>query len=264
VRAGLDSPFGAPGIPLRLTSHVFGAKEPGKLQTLLVADADPAALRLQPRNGQYSATLDSYVLVHDRSRDSLERNERLIELNVPVDAFAQVLQSGIPIQREFALAPGHYQATLLVRDRATGMLGSVRHEFEVPAISDFRITTPIVTDTVQPPAAAGQSPRPVPVARRAFRAGSRVAVAFEIFGAVDKPPLGPQVSVAYKLVAANGALVSSSAAQTLKVNARGQLAVTIGIALPSEASGEYELSLSVRDEQAVRVIEYAEPLLVQR
>ena len=142
-------------------------------------------------------------------------------------------------------------------------LGSVRHEFEVPAIDDFRITTPIVTDTVQPPAAAGQSPRPVPVARRTFRAGSRIAVAFEIFGAADKPPAGPQVSVAYRLVAPGGAVVASSPAQTLKPNARGQLGVTIGIGLPSGAPGEHELHISVRDEQAVRVIEYAEPLLVR-
>jgi VWFA-related protein len=263
VRAGLDSPFGAPGIPLRLTSYVFGTQERGKLQTVLVAEADPAALRLQPRDGRYSAMLDSYVLVHDRSRDSLERNERTIELNVPADAFAQVLRTGIPIQREFALEPGHYQATLLVRDRATGMLGSVRHEFEVPAADGFRITTPIVTDTVLPPAASGQSPRPVPVARRAFRSGSRIAVAFEILGASEKAPVGPQVSVAYSLVTAGGATIAGSPAQTLKPNPRGQLAVTIGIGLPPGASGEHELRVSVRDEQAVRVIEYAEPVLAQ-
>ena len=262
VRAALDSPFGAPGIPMRLTSYVLGPQVGGKVQTLLVAEADPAPLRLQARGGVYAATLDSYVLVHDRERHSLERNERIVELNLPADAYAQVARTGIPLQREFALDPGRYQATVLVRDRATGIIGSVRHEFEVPQPREFRITTPIVTDVVQAAAAAGQAPRPVPIARRAFKAGTRIAAAFEVLGATETAAGGPQVSAAYTLRRADGTQVAASGPQPLKPNTLGQLAVAIGILLPAGASGELELHLSVRDEQAVRVIEHVEPLSI--
>ena len=259
VRAALDSPFGAPGIPMRLTSYVFGPQAGGTVRALLVAEADPQPLRLQPRDGRYAATLESYVLVHDRTRGSLERNERVVELNVPEAAWPELARRGIPLQREFDLAPGHYQATVLVRDRATGTIGSVRHEFEVPQPREFRITTPIVTDMLQPPAAAGQPPRPIPVARRTFAAGSRIAAAFEVLGAAEAAG-GPQVSVGYTLRRADGTEVAAAAPQRMTRNGAGQLAVAIGIALPPGAAGEHELHLSVRDEQAVRVIEYVEPL----
>jgi VWFA-related protein len=262
VRAALDSPFGAPGLPLRLTSYVFGPQVGGKLQTVLVAEADPAPLRMTARNGRYTATLDSYVLVQNRNRDSLERNERLVELNLPADAFAQLLERGIPVQREFSLEPGQYQATLLLRDRATGALGSVRHEFEVPAPEGFRITTPIVTDNVQAGAAPGQPARPVPVAHRTFKAGTRIAAAFDIYGVTDTAPAGPQVSAAYSLRRADGTEVASIPAQSLKPNARGQFSVMVGITLPAGASGEHELRLSVRDERSVRVIEHVERLTI--
>jgi VWFA-related protein len=261
VRAALDSPFGAPGIPMRLTSYVLAPQASGKVHTLLVAEADPAPLRLTPAAGRYAAAIDSYVLVHDRSRDSLERDERLVELNVPADAFAQLMARGIPIQREFALEPGQYQATVLLHDRATGTIGSVRHEFEVPSPGSFRMTTPIVTDNVQAPAGPGQAPRPIPVAHRTFKAGTRIAAAFEVFGAADKTP-GPQVSVSYSLRRADGTEVASAPAQSLKPNARGQFSVMVGIAIPPGSAGEHELRLSVRDEQAIRVLEHVEPLTV--
>jgi VWFA-related protein len=258
VRAALDSPFGASGIPMRLTSYVLGPQVGGKVQTLLVAEADLASLGLQARNGRYTAMLDSYVLVHDRERDALERNERVVELNLPPDAYAQVARSGLPLQREFALDPGRYQATVLVRDRATGILGSVRHDFEVTPPREFRITTPIVTDVVQG-ATPGQSPRPVPIARRVFKGGTRIAVAFEVLGARETAG-APQVGVAYTLRRSDGTQVAASAPQALKPNTLGQLGATIGILLPTGASGEHELHLSVRDEQAVRVIEHVETL----
>lgn len=259
VRAALDSPFGAPGIPMRLTSYALGPQVGGTVRTLLVAEADPSPLRLQPRDGRYTATLDSYVLVHDRARGSLERNERVIELNMPAAAWGALSQRGIPLQREFDLAPGHYQATVLVSDRKTGTIGSVRHEFEVPAAREFRITTPIVTDLLQPATGQGQ-PRPVPIASRMFTAGARIAAAFEVFGASAAGTNPPAVSVAYQLKRRDGATVAAIPPQTLKPNAAGQFAVTIGITLPPNATGDHELVLSVRDEQATRVIEHVELL----
>jgi VWFA-related protein len=263
VRAALDAPFGAPGIPMRLTSYVVGPPVGGKLQTLLVAEADPAPLRLQPKGGRYVATFDSYVLVHDRDRDALERGEKLVELDLPADIFARVTQTGVPIQREFSLEPGRYQATVLLRDRATGLIGSVRHEFAVPAPNQFRISTPIVTDTILP-AAAGQPGRPVPIARRTFKAGTRILAAFDIYGVTENAPGSPQVSVAYALRRADGTLVAASQPQTLKPNTRGQFSVTIGVMLPAGASGEHTLHVSVRDEPAVRVLEHVEPMTISQ
>ena len=109
------------------------------------------------------------------------------------------VRTGLPIRREFSLAPGRYFATILLRDRANGMVGSVRHEFDVPWPDGLRITTPVVTDTLQS-AAPGQAGRPVPIARRTFRAGARLFCAFDVIGAgIDSAAGGPRVTLAYSL-----------------------------------------------------------------
>ena len=263
VRAGLDAPFDADGIPLRLTSYVFGRQADGRVQTTLVAEADPSPLRLQAKDGRHSGILESYVLVHGRDSGELQRDERLVELNLPAEALEQARRTGVPIRREFALAPGRYQATLLRRDRTTGLLGSVRHEFEVPADA-FRISSPILTDVVQS-AGAGQPERPVPVARRTFAAGSRLLCAFDIYGAaLDTASASARVTLAYSLRRADGTEAAAAPPRALRSGPQGQVTVAIALTLPADAAGPHELALKVTDELTGRTIDYIEPLEVNK
>jgi VWFA-related protein len=259
VRAGLDSPLGVSGIPLRLASYVFGAGPDGKVQTLLLAEADPGPLQLRPRDGRYSGVLESYVLIGHRETGELERDERLVELNMPVEVFEQARRTGVPIRREFSLRPGRYFATLLLRDRASGIVGSVRHEFDVPWPNDLRITTPIVTDTLQS-AAPGQPGRPVPIARRTFKAGSRLFCVFDVVGAArDDRADGPRVSLTYRLRrVADGAEVIAVPAGQLPPGT-----VTIALTLPADAVGDHELQLALRDDVTKRTVEDVELLTIE-
>lgn len=262
IRAALDSPFGTPGLPLRLTSYVLGPEADGKVRTLLVSEADIRPLQLKQVQGKYSARLDSYVLVHDRDRDSLNRDERIVEVELPPAIFEQTLRTGLPAQREFLLEPGQYQATVLLRDRATGLTGSVRHEFDVPPPDRFRISTPVLTDTFQS-VEGGRPARPVPIARRTFRAGTRIVSVFEVYGA--QPPAAgemPRVRVSYSLRRADGTVVSGTEPQPVGAAPSGAIAVTIGVTLPADASGDHELVLTVHDDVARRTIEDRETLII--
>jgi VWFA-related protein len=261
VRAALDAPVGIVGIPLRLTSFV--ARPKGKdVQTQIVAEADLSGLGLVASNGKVDAQLDSYVVVHGRDSGAVATQESLVEVSVPVEAFDRV-KTGVPIQREFALPPGRYQARLLVRDRKRGQAGSVVHEFDVPAPGSFRLSTPILTDVVRP--GEGGVPRAVPVAHRSFAAGSRVACAFEIFGASPDAALGgPRVSVAYKLRGPDGSEVAASPARALKPGLLGELSYLMVLSLPPAAQGPHELVLSVTDEVSTKVVEAIEPFEVAR
>ncbi len=264
VRASLDAPLGAPGIPLRFTSYVLGREPGGKVQTLLVAEADLAPLHLNPRGGKYEASLDSYVVVHGRDNGAVEKQEALVELAVPAEAFPQVTRSGLPIRRTVALAPGVYQARLLLRDRATGLVGSVRHEFEVPAPSQFHVSTPVITDSFQA-AEAGQAPRPVPIAHRTFRAGTRIACTFEVFGAApDAAQGGPRVTLGYRLRRADGTDVAAAPPRLLNPGGLGQLAPLLVVELPAGGEGEHELVLDLRDEVSGTALEVVEPLTLSR
>ncbi len=264
VRAGLDAPFGAPGMPLRLSSFVFGPRPDGAIATLLLAEADLTPLRLRETRGAYSARLDSYVVVHDEDGVIAARDERLVDVNMPAAAFRQALENGLPVAREFHLRPGRYQAVLLLRDRATNFVGSVRHDFDVPEPNELRTSTPIVTDTMRP-AAPGQPARPVPIARGTFQPGSRVWAAFEVYGHRVDPATGaPRVSVGYSLRNAAGAPIAGAAPVALTGGAGGAVAVTIALTVPADAAGRHELVLTVRDEVAMRVFETRESLLVQQ
>ncbi len=263
VRAALDSPFGSPELPMRLASYVLAPQPDGKVRTLLVAEADIAPLKLQQFLGNYSAKLDSYVLIHDRDRDGLQRDEKLVEISLPPALYQEAVKTGLPIVREFQLTPGHYQATVVVRDQKTGLLGSVRQDFDVQEPAAFHLSTPIVTDLTQ------QGPgtttvRPIPVAHRTFPAGSRVFAAFDVFGASQPPSGAAQVTLSYVLRRIDGTQVSAGQPQALRPNARGQFPVTLAVTLPQGATGDHELVIRIRDDVAGRTLEVMEPLTVTR
>lgn len=261
VRAGLDSVTPAAGIPLRLTSYVFGPQEGGKRRVLLGGEADLTPLRLAPRGGKISAQLDSYVVVYGHDSDHPERQETRIDLTIPADQYERVARTGLPIRRELALAPGRYQARLLVKDTSSRLVGSVRHEFVVPENPGFQVTTPILTDEFQA-GASDQPPRPVPIAHRTFAAGARLACAFSVLGAAQHS--APRVTLAYRLRRASGDELMSSPARLLNPSPQGELSPVIFLKLPDDAAGAFELVLNLRDEAAGADLEVVEAFGVTR
>ena len=151
----------------------------------------------------------------------------------------------------------------MVRDRNGGRVGSVTHAFEVPRLDGFRVSTPILSDSVQA-AAGGTSTRPVLVARRTFAAGSTLFCQFAAYGALrDGRTAAPSVSSSWKLIrASDGALVRATEPRAMAPAPDGSLLRLYGISLAGIQPGEYELVLDVRDELAVRRVEVREPFVV--
>jgi len=263
VRSALDAPYSTDGIPLRLTSFVLAPGDDGKVESLLIAEADVRPLRLKPKQGRYDVALDSYVVVYGRESGEVASKETLVEAAIPADRFPAVERSGLPIRREFALAPGHYQARLLLRDRASGALGSVLHDFDVPAADTLRLTTPILTNSIQP-GGEGTPPRPVPLAHRTFPPGSKVLCAFQVLGAArDSAGGGPRVTVAYRLLDSNGDEVASQPPQVVSTDAAGRPAgILLVLQIPQEQTGEMSLEITVNDHVASTELKDTEPFEV--
>jgi VWFA-related protein len=258
VRTALDSPFTSGDIPMRLSAYTFGADAAGRVQTLLAGEVDLTPLKLRPLVGLVSAKLDSYVLVRDQRGGGTQRDERFIEVNMPPAAYEQTLKTGLPVRRELQLLPGQYQLTLVVRDRATGLVGSVRHELAVPVSTGLRISTPILTDSVQ--RAVSGPGRPVPIARRTFKAGARLVSAFDVYG----PRLSEKITVGYTLRRADGTVVGSAPAQAVPPGPNGSFSAAVGVAIPEDAAGDHELLITVRDELTGASVEDREWLVVER
>ena len=70
--------------------------------------------------------------------------------------------------REFELPAGVTQVRVVVRDAASGALGSVTQRFEVPASGKLRLSTPVLTDRIDKPKEPGEKPRAALAVHRVF------------------------------------------------------------------------------------------------
>jgi hypothetical protein len=172
--------------------------------------------------------------------------------------------SWFPVVRDFELAPGGYQAKIVVRDKNSGRIGTVVHEFEVPDTAQFRVSTPIISDTLQPsPEGQKSAPRPVLKILRAFPTGSTVWAEFDVYGAAkDKASGMPKVTAGYTIRRVDGAVEAFSQPTVIKPTSLGKLSRIVGQPLNAAEPGDYEFVLTVRDEIAGKSLELREPFTV--
>jgi hypothetical protein len=163
--------------------------------------------------------------------------------------------------REFELAPGSYQAKLVVRERNGGRLGSVAHEFTVPSAGPLRLSTPILTDTFEE--RTGQArPELVLRAQRAFRRDGTLACHFEVYGAKRGESDGQaRVSAGHSIVRADGTVVREAPLSAIAAST-GSMTRLLAFPLAGLEPGDYRLVLRVKDELAGQSLEVAEPFSV--
>jgi VWFA-related protein len=263
VQQALDSPYEFQGIPLRLTHHVFNEAAPGKARTLVTAEVDIRRVAFGQEGGRAVDTLECLLVVVHRESGEFQRHDQKLELKLPPDVRIALEKRWLPASREFELAPGDYRAKLVVRDKRSGALGSVSHEFEVPDLRGWRTSTPVLTDALEPKA-EGQPLRPVVPARRAFAAGATLYFQFEVYGSANDPVSGlPRVSSGFALQTSDGRVVSQGQPAIIRPTPEGRLARIGGIPLKDLAPGHYELVLDLQDEVSGRSMVVHEPFSIE-
>ncbi len=258
LQEALDAPGFLDGIPLRMTAYVLQEVSLGQARVLVVADTDVSRMIFQEAEGKTTGALDTLLVVARRETGEFHRTDQRVDLQRRAGATASGA-SWYPMIREFDLAPGGYQARLVVRDPASRRIGSLAFEFEVPALDQLRVSTPILTDTVQQP--PGQAaPLPVLLARRTFTAGGSLYCRFDVFGmANDKTRGMPRVRSGHLLRRIDGTVISRSQPTWIEPTSLGALARLLQIPLEGVDPGDYELVLTVRDEVSGKVQEVREP-----
>jgi hypothetical protein len=256
VREALETPGESAGIPLRLPSFVLapaaggsakGEKEPppGAVNVELLGEADLQALHLEQKGGRATGALDYYVTVTGRDTGFRAAEQQHLELSLDAPRREELATRGVPLLRQFKLSPGTYQARLVVRDPRSGRLGSVRHDFDVP-FPGLRLTTPIVTDAVD---TSGGAPRPLLVAHRTFAPGRAVVASFEVLGA----RAGARVVSGFTLTGPGGLTIARMEPTPIAPAPDGRLSRALRLPVPTQP-GEYELTLTVRDEGAGQTV----------
>jgi hypothetical protein len=167
------------------------------------------------------------------------------------------------VSREFALPAGGYQVKVVVRDLGSGRVGSVFHDFEVPAAGSFRLSTPVLSDALETD--AGGVKRPVLQVRRSFARDAVLYCQFSVYGAAreEKSTLMPQVRAGYEVRRADGSLFKRAAPTLISPTSVGALLRLSGISLKGAAPGSYELVVTVRDELAGKTAESREPFEIE-
>jgi tetratricopeptide (TPR) repeat protein len=261
-RAGGEKPAAPSGdgsmVPLRVAAFPLDETGKGTVRVVIAAEADASGFAWQPREDRFEDALDTTLNLWPRAAGEPTTDSRLVELSLPAPAREQVERTWLPIPREVELAPGVYQAQVTVRERNGGRAGFVQHSFEVPAAGAFRITAPILTDLLQPAAAAGAPPRLAPLARRAFGQGSKLYCHFDVLNAGRDAPSAPRVRAGHVLRRMDGTVLSRLDPSPVPPAADGRLSRTLAISLRTATPGPHELVLTVQDEVTGRAVETVE------
>jgi VWFA-related protein len=263
VRA-LDSPFEKREVPLRVAAFSFDEALSNTSHVIVAADIDVRELAFREEQDRAKDDLAFLIEVQHRESGEIFTYDQKIELNLLPETRRSLIANGYVVSRDLQLPPGGYQAKVVVRDLGSGRLGSVIHDFEVPKLGEFRLSTPILADTLQTAEAAGsRPPRPVLQVRRTFTPQSTLYVQFTVLGAaVDTTSRFPKVSSGYEIRRADGSLLKSAAPTRITPTSLGALIRLHGLSLQTAEPGEYELVLKVRDEIANRTLELREPFVV--
>jgi VWFA-related protein len=257
LQRALDSPSPLAGIPLRMSAYVLAPAGDGGSQIVVAADADVSKIAFGENAA--NAELDTLLVVAARQGGLVQRVDRKVELQrrAHPPGNGPVWYSFV---RDFSLGAGRHQAKLVVRDIATGKVGTVTATLEVPDPDTLHLSSPLLTDTLQKDASGAMAP--TVLARREFRHDGSLYCLFEVFGAAKGKDGRPHVQAGHALRQRGGALVGRAEPTQVTPTSIGALSRLIQIPLSVAPPGQYELVITVRDDISGRSVERVEPFVI--
>ena len=261
LRAAVDSPFELDAIPLRMSSYVFDETILGKAATLILTDIDLKAIPFEDKEGRLVNSIQFLLVATHRETGEFFQYDQKVDMKLQPKTKEKMDQTWYPVVKDFELPPGAYQAKIVVRELNSNHVGTVMHEFEVPDLTKFRASTPVVTDTLQAaPEGSKERPRPMPLARRVFPTGSTVFCSIEVYGATkDKASGMPRVSMGYLIRGSDGTVMSRVDPTVIAPTSLGKLSRMLGSGMSEAPAGDYELVIRLKDEVSGEGLELLEP-----
>ena len=265
VRRALDSPRDVADLPVRATALVFDRVSTDAARVVIAADVDVKSFLFEPEEGGRSrGSVELAVAATRLDTGEVFHFEQTTAMSLKAETRDRLGVTWYSVSREFSLPSGAYQARVVIRDRTSGRIGSVTHAFDVPPLTGFRVSSPILTDVLQTDPTGQAAPKPVLLARRTFRSGSTLYCQFSAYGAAAEAGTGkPRVSASWALKRGDGSLVREAPVTVMVPGSDGSLARIYGISLAGLPPGDYEIGLAVRDEIGVKLAELREPFTVE-
>ncbi len=263
MQRSLDSPFDLGEVPLRAIAHAFEEAQPGKVRVFVTVEADIRGLAFEERGGSAKDTLELLLVIANRETGEFHRFDQQLEMSFRPETRARYAKTWFPIAREAPLVPGGYQARIVVRDKNSGRMGTLTHDFVVPSSTGLRLSSPILSDRLRED---GPDPgrNPLPIAYRTFAPAGMLHVRFEVYGAAKDKATGlPHVTAGFSIRRADGRFLGAAPETPVVPGPDGALVRTLGTSLEGVPAGRYELIVVVTDVAAGQVAEAREPFEVE-
>ena len=247
ILRALISPFGAAGIPIRLTSlFANDAKDGSFMRSLLHVDGSALTFTDEP-DDWHQAQFDVVAVTVGEDGNIVDEVSRVDRLRVRGEGYQQVLKAGfvymltVPIKK-----PGAYQLRVALRDQSSEQVGSSSQFVEVPDMKKRRLELSGIL--------LGAAQSDLSAAVRQFRQGENMRYSFVIYNPRVDPATGqPQVQTQVKIFR-EGQPVFTGREQRFTLNnppditrLSGASAIKLGADM---TPGEYVLQLIVTDHLA--------------
>lgn len=245
VARALESVHALADIPLRAMTFVMDPRPSGKTHVIVAVELNAGVLKYEAKGNEKVAHAEVTVAaVHRDSGKGFIHDDPL-----EITAAASETPSWRGLVREFELASGVSQVRVVVRDATSGALGSVTQRFEVPVPGTLRLSSPILTDHVEPAKDGRGRPRAALAAHRTFAPAGGLYCEFEVFGAARDQATGlPKVAAGLEVRTAQGQQVVRRADPSpITPDADGRVVRLLGFPLAGMAEGSYDLVLQVQD-----------------
>jgi VWFA-related protein len=261
----LISPFGAAGVPIRLTSlFANDAKVGSFMRSLLHVDGSALTFTDEP-DDWHQAQFDVVAVTVGENGNIVDEVSRVEKLRVRGEAYKRVLKAGfvymgtVPIKK-----PGAYQLRVALRDQASGRAGSASQFVEVPDMKKRRLELSGILLGVSVPGTTRTNEQAQPnqtevsdvdpahsAAVRQFRQGENLRYSFVIYNPHLDPATGqPQLQTQVR-VFRDGQAVFTGRAQRFGLNNppdMSRLSAASAIKLGVDMTpGEYVLQVIVTD-----------------
>jgi hypothetical protein len=261
VETALDSVHDAADIPVRAATYILEPRPKGTTRVLIAAEFDTRTLTFEGTGKARAARIEVTAAATVRDTGQTMYSDERVEVRVPEGE----TPGWRSVAREFDLPAGVAQARLVVRDPASNAMGTVAQRFEVPAAGSLRLSTPILSDQVVPPANREGRPQAAFAAHRTFAVGGGLYCEFEVFGAArDRADGAPQVSAGLEVRAADGSSVRQAPPTRIVPDREGRLVRLVGLGLEGLPEGAYVLVLDVSDAVGGGHLERREPFTIAR
>ena len=240
VAKALDSAHEASAIPLRMQTWVLEPRPNDAIHVVALVELDAGALPASKGRSR----LDLSIVATHRDTGLERRADELIGVSNP-EGEKPAWRGYV---RDFELPAGIAQLRAVVLDPATGHVGSITERLEVPAPGRLRLSTPILTDRLEPGSEKEAHPRPALTAERWFKPAGRLYCQYEVFGAARPNGAAPRVLASLAIRGGDGTVVRQAPPSAIAADADGRIVRFLGIPLDGLGEGVYELVIDVQDQ----------------